>query len=171
MMGCKVRDFLPVPAISLEELAPEDHFYRQVDRVLDLSFVRELVHDCYAPTGRPSLDPVVFFKLQLVMFFEGIRSELGGEDRVDRRVIATERSAVREGDERNFAVVDRTETEESIDAAEASRGLAAAEFTRFVADSIETVADHATLVKPQALAVLAPHRLDWVAQEFMYRPR
>jgi transposase len=29
----------------------------------------------YAPVGRPSIDPVVFFKLQLVMFFEGIRSE------------------------------------------------------------------------------------------------
>jgi transposase len=69
MMGCKARDFVPVPAISLEELVPDDHFYRQVDRVLDLSFVRELVHDCYAPIGRPSLDPVVFFKLQLVMFF------------------------------------------------------------------------------------------------------
>jgi hypothetical protein len=25
--------------------------------------------------GRPSIDPIVFFKLQLVMFFEGIRSE------------------------------------------------------------------------------------------------
>jgi hypothetical protein len=25
--------------------------------------------------GRPSIDPVVFFKLQLVMFFEDIRSE------------------------------------------------------------------------------------------------
>ena len=25
--------------------------------------------------GRPSIDPVVFFRLQLVMFFEGIRSE------------------------------------------------------------------------------------------------
>lgn len=35
----------------------------------------ELVHEHYAPIGRPSIDPVVFFKLQLVMFFEGIRSE------------------------------------------------------------------------------------------------
>jgi transposase len=33
------------------------------------------VHDLYADRGRPSIDPVVFFKLQLVMFFEGIRSE------------------------------------------------------------------------------------------------
>jgi transposase len=34
-----------------------------------------LVADRYASIGRPSIDPVVFFKLQLVMFFEGIRSE------------------------------------------------------------------------------------------------
>ena len=75
MMGCKARDLLPVPALSLEELVPQDHFSRQLDRVLDLSFVRDLVHDCSAAGGRPSLDPVVFFQRQLVMFFEGIRSE------------------------------------------------------------------------------------------------
>jgi len=40
-----------------------------------LSFVRDLVRDRYSAFGRPSIDPVVFFKLQLVMFFEGIRSE------------------------------------------------------------------------------------------------
>jgi transposase len=33
------------------------------------------VQELYAERGRPSIDPVVFFKLQLVMFFEGIRSE------------------------------------------------------------------------------------------------
>ncbi len=33
------------------------------------------VQATYAGGGRPSIDPVVFFKLQLVMFFEGIRSE------------------------------------------------------------------------------------------------
>ena len=36
---------------------------------------REFVHETYAHGGRPSIDPIVFFKLQLVMFFEGIRSE------------------------------------------------------------------------------------------------
>ena len=75
MMGCKARVFLPVPAVSLEELVPADHFYRHLDRVLDLAFVRELVRDCYAVAGRPSVDPVVFFKLQLVLFFAGVRSE------------------------------------------------------------------------------------------------
>ena len=61
--------------MSLEELVPQDHFYRYVQQVLDLSFVYDLVRECYAMAGRPSIDPVVFFKLQLVMFFEDIRSE------------------------------------------------------------------------------------------------
>jgi transposase len=37
--------------------------------------VRKLVAPLYANGGRPSVDPVVFFKLQLVMFFEDLRSE------------------------------------------------------------------------------------------------
>jgi transposase len=61
--------------ISLESLVPADHFYRHLDATLDLTFVREWVRDRYADRGRPSIDPVVFFKLQLIMFFEGLRSE------------------------------------------------------------------------------------------------
>jgi transposase len=75
MMGTKERDFAPLVNVSLEELVPQDHFYRHLERTLALSFVREFVHETYAGSGRPSIDPVVFFKLQLVMFFEGIRSE------------------------------------------------------------------------------------------------
>src|ERR671911_935642 len=76
MMGTKVRSFAPLPVdVSLEDLVPEDHFYRRLQARLDLSFVRELVAPLYAKGGRPSVDPVVFFKLQLVMFFEDIRSE------------------------------------------------------------------------------------------------
>jgi hypothetical protein len=47
----------------LEALVPPDHFYRHLDRTLDLSFVRDLVQDTYAPLGRPSIDPIVFFKI------------------------------------------------------------------------------------------------------------
>src|SRR5712691_6870727 len=75
MMGSKERHFAPLIHVSLEELVPHDHFYRHLERSLDLSFVREFVQQTYAGGGRPSIDPVVFFKLQLVMFFEGIRSE------------------------------------------------------------------------------------------------
>jgi transposase len=76
MMGTKERNFQPLPDdISLEDLVPEDSFYRRLQEKLDLSFVRELVEDLYAHSGRPSVDPEVFFRLQLVMFYEGIRSE------------------------------------------------------------------------------------------------
>src|SRR5207245_221403 len=75
MMGKKARCFAPLVKVSLEELVPQDHFYRHLERTLDLSFVRQFVQETYASKGRPSVDPVVFFKLQLVMFFEGIRSE------------------------------------------------------------------------------------------------
>jgi transposase len=75
MMGTKLRTFAPLPDLSLEELVPKDNFYRHLEETLDLSFVRNLVEDRYAPSGRPSVDPVVFFKLQLVLFFERLRSE------------------------------------------------------------------------------------------------
>jgi transposase len=61
--------------VSLDDLVPTSHFYRQLEHTLDLSFVRDLVRDTYAEHGRPSIDPVVFFKLQLILFFEGLRSE------------------------------------------------------------------------------------------------
>jgi Transposase domain (DUF772) len=75
MMGMKERAFAPLTHMSLEELVPQDHFYRYLERKLDLSFVRTFVQETYASLGRPSIDPIVFFKLQLVMFFESIRSE------------------------------------------------------------------------------------------------
>src|SRR5215213_11205640 len=76
MMGTKERNFRSLPDdISLEELVPKDNLYRRLQEKLDLSFVRELVEDRYAASGRPSIDPEVFFRLQLVMFHEGIRSE------------------------------------------------------------------------------------------------
>src|SRR5215216_4140800 len=67
--------------VSLEDLVPANHFYRHLEATLDLSFVRDWTRERYAERGRPSIDPVVFFKLQLVVFFEGISSE--------RRVIET----------------------------------------------------------------------------------
>jgi transposase len=75
MMGIKNRSFGPLPPVTLEDLIPPDHFYRHLERTLDLGFVRGWVQELYADRGRPSIDPVVFFKLQLIMFFERIGSE------------------------------------------------------------------------------------------------
>src|SRR5688572_22414733 len=75
MMGTKERAFAPLCNRSIEDLVPTTNFYRHLEAKLDLGFIRDLVRDTYKECGRPSVDPRVFFKLQLVMFFEGLRSE------------------------------------------------------------------------------------------------
>jgi len=58
---------------SLRSLIPEDHILRQVDRVLDLSWLRDEVSDSYCPdNGRPSIDPEAALRLMLAGFFAGI---------------------------------------------------------------------------------------------------
>lgn len=64
----KPRDLDHMAVTSLDALVPKDHFYRH----LDLSFVRDLVTDCYAGGGRPSIDPVVFFKLHRTPVVSGL---------------------------------------------------------------------------------------------------
>ncbi len=53
MMGIKARVFQPLVNVSLDDLVPQDHFYRHVERTLDLRFVRDLVRHLYADTGSP----------------------------------------------------------------------------------------------------------------------
>jgi transposase len=90
MMGKKERNFSSLLRdASLEDLVPEDNFYRRLEARLDLSFVRDLVRPLYAEGGRPSVDPVVFFKLQLVLFFEDLSSER------ELMVVAADRLSVR----------------------------------------------------------------------------
>lgn len=75
MLGKKDKKFKSHTVVSLEELVPKENLYRQVEACLDLDFIRDLVQELCSHVGRPSIDPVVFFKLQLIAFFEGIRSE------------------------------------------------------------------------------------------------
>jgi hypothetical protein len=58
---CRTLDH-PV-TVSRDDLVPADHFYRHLDVHLDLSFVRDWVRNAYPTIGRPSIDPVIFFKL------------------------------------------------------------------------------------------------------------
>ena len=55
MMGIKERHFAPLINVSIEQLVPQGHFYRHLERTLDLSFVREFVEKTYAGSGRPSM--------------------------------------------------------------------------------------------------------------------
>lgn len=53
--------------VDMEGLVPARHLLRKVDRVLDLSFVREAVAPCYsASRGRPSIDPELVLRMLLL---------------------------------------------------------------------------------------------------------
>jgi transposase len=76
MQGVQAFDPKAKASIDLDSFVAADHFLRQIDRVLDLSFVRELTAACYADgKGRPSIDPEVFFRMQLVAYFNGITKD------------------------------------------------------------------------------------------------
>jgi transposase len=64
---------LLIEASELYRHIPQSHFYERLAQELALEFIYELTQPLYAPKlGRPSLDPVVFFKCMLIGFFENI---------------------------------------------------------------------------------------------------
>ena len=57
---------------SLDQLVPDDHILKRVDKVLDLRWLRDEVRDCYEEAnGRPSIDPESAVRLMLAGFFHG----------------------------------------------------------------------------------------------------
>ena len=74
MLGRKERDQLELFITgSLKQLVPDDHVLARVDRVLDLSWLREEVTDCYcANDGRPGIDPEAAIRLMLAGLLSGI---------------------------------------------------------------------------------------------------
>lgn len=62
--------------ISIEALVPKDHLLRIIHDHVDFSFIIERVRPFYSDNkGRPALDPIVLFKMMLIGYLYGIRSE------------------------------------------------------------------------------------------------
>ena len=61
--------------VTMESLMPEKHFLRDLDRLVDFSFVYDKVAELYSNTGRRSIDPVVIVKMMLLGYLYGIDSE------------------------------------------------------------------------------------------------
>jgi transposase len=61
--------------INLEDLVPKDHPVRLLSEVLDLNFLHQITKKYYSHEGKPSIDPVVIFKIYLLGYFFGISSE------------------------------------------------------------------------------------------------
>jgi len=62
--------------VTLESLVPSDHLLRKIDAHIDFSFIRDRVEHLYClDNGRPALDPEVLFKILVIGYLFGIRSE------------------------------------------------------------------------------------------------
>ena len=61
--------------VSMDDLVPQDHMLRLIDKAIDWSFIYDLVEDKYSSDmGRPSMDPVTLIKIPFIQYLYGIRS-------------------------------------------------------------------------------------------------
>lgn len=60
---------------TMEDIVPKDSLFRKVDKYIDFTFIYEEVKDLYCENnGRPSIDPVVLFKIVFIQALDGIKS-------------------------------------------------------------------------------------------------
>jgi transposase len=62
-------------AFDLDKVVPADHLVRQIDAILDLSWVHRELRPYYSHTGWPSIDPVLMIRMLLVGYVFALRSE------------------------------------------------------------------------------------------------
>lgn len=61
--------------VCIEDLVPQDHLLRKVEKAVDFSFVRDEVRELYSENkGRPSVDPVTLIKLCIINYLYGYNS-------------------------------------------------------------------------------------------------
>lgn len=64
-----------IQMFCMDDLVPENHLLRLIDKAIDWTFIYDLVEDKYSPDfGRPSMDPVMLIKIPFIQYLYGIRS-------------------------------------------------------------------------------------------------
>ena len=62
--------------VSIDNMVPQDHILRKIDKYIDFTFIDDLVKDLYClDNGRPAVDPKVLIKIIFLGYLFGIRSE------------------------------------------------------------------------------------------------
>lgn len=62
--------------VVLNDLVPENHLLRKIDKVIDFNFINEICRPYYSPdNGRPAIEPEVLFRMLFIGYLYGIRSE------------------------------------------------------------------------------------------------
>jgi len=76
MIKRKQQRQLKMELVCLDELVPDEHILRKVNRAVDFEFIREKTAHLYChDNGRPAVDPVILFKMLFIGYLFGIRSE------------------------------------------------------------------------------------------------
>ena len=75
MISIKKNIQSEISMTTMEEIVPEDSIFRKIDKYIDFTFIYDKVKDLYCEdNGRPSIDPVVLFKLVFIQALDGIKS-------------------------------------------------------------------------------------------------
>lgn len=59
---------------TIDELVPQEHLVRKLDAAIDLKFIEDEALSLYSAFGKPSIPPVVLFKLLIINYMFGINS-------------------------------------------------------------------------------------------------
>ena len=67
---------MQLEVVMIEELVPQDHLLRKIDKAVDFSFIHEMCKDLYSPNiGRPAIEPELLFRMLFIGYLYGIKSE------------------------------------------------------------------------------------------------
>ena len=78
-----------IEIVDTESLVPKDHLLRKIDAAVDFNRLYEMVEPLYSEdNGRPSVDPVVLFKMVLIQHLYGLPS-CGGQRMRSAQISAT----------------------------------------------------------------------------------
>ncbi|MDQ0888882.1 transposase [Paenibacillus sp. V4I9] len=82
MMGINAATQYRFVYVNLDDFVPHDHLLRQINQLVDFSFIYQKVSHLYSPFGRRSIDPVLLMKMLLIGYLYGIDSERKLEEEV-----------------------------------------------------------------------------------------
>ena len=55
--------------LCMDDMVPQDHLLRKIDKAINWNFIYELVENKYSPDqGRPSIDPVMLIKIPFIQY-------------------------------------------------------------------------------------------------------
>ena len=70
--------------VILEQMIPENHLLRRIDRAVDFGFIHALCAPLYCTdNGRPAIDPEILFRMLFIGYLYGIKSEARLEEEVN----------------------------------------------------------------------------------------